>query len=234
MRTLGMALGMAQRATASGARLFEILDREPRIVVAARARRRCRAGAGRVELRDVTLALRGRARAGAARRRRSTSPAGRTVALVGATGSGKTTLVALLPRLYDATAGAVLIDGADVRDVDPASLRRADRASSTTTRSCSAPAVHENIAYARPDATREEVERAARRAQAHELHRSAARRLRHARRRARADALAAASASGSRSRARCSPTRGSSILDDATSSASTRRPSSRSSPRCAR
>ena len=45
------------------------------------------------------------------------------MALVGATGSGKTTLVQLIPRLYDVTAGAVLVDGADVRDVDPASLR---------------------------------------------------------------------------------------------------------------
>ena len=53
-----------------------------------------------------------------------TVEAGRTVALVGPTGSGKTTLVMLIPRLYDVTHGAVLVDGADVRDVDPASLRR--------------------------------------------------------------------------------------------------------------
>ena len=52
-------------------------------------------------------------------------PAGRTVALVGATGSGKTSLVALISRLYDASAGAVLLDGADVREVDLRSLRRA-------------------------------------------------------------------------------------------------------------
>ena len=49
---------------------------------------------------------------------------GQTVALVGPTGSGKTTLVMLIPRLYDVDEGAVLVDGADVRDVDPASLRR--------------------------------------------------------------------------------------------------------------
>ena len=55
VRTLGWTLGLAQRATASGARLFELLDREPRIVAAPDARR-CRAGSGRVELRDVTLA----------------------------------------------------------------------------------------------------------------------------------------------------------------------------------
>ena len=49
---------------------------------------------------------------------------GQTVAIVGPTGSGKTTLVMLIPRLYDVNEGAVLVDGVDVRDVDPASLRR--------------------------------------------------------------------------------------------------------------
>ena len=91
--------------------------------------------------------------------------AGTTVALVGATGSGKTTLVQLLPRLYDVTEGAVLIDGADVRDVDLPSLRRAISVVDDDPFLFSA-TVAENIAYGRPDATREEVERAAERAQA--------------------------------------------------------------------
>jgi ATP-binding cassette subfamily B protein len=92
-------------------------------------------------------------------------PAGRTVALLGATGSGKTTLAALVARLYDPTAGRVMIDGADLRDVEIGSLRRAiaitgdDPFLFSTT-------VHANIAYARADATRAEVEDAARRAQA--------------------------------------------------------------------
>ena len=164
----------------------------------------------------------------------STSRPGSTVALVGATGSGKTTLVQLLPRLYDATRGR----GADRR------RRRARRRprrrcaarsrSSTTTRSCSRRPSHDNIAYARPDASREEVERAARARAGRRLHRRAARRLRHARRRARADALAAASASGSRSRARCSPTRA--ILDPRRRDLLGRRHdrAARSRPRCAR
>ena len=74
----------------------------------------------------MTLQYEGAVAPGAARRL-ARRPAGSTVALVGATGSGKTTLVQLLPRLYDVTAGAVLIDGADVRDVDVASLRARDR-----------------------------------------------------------------------------------------------------------
>ena len=202
--------GMAQRATASGARLFEILDREPRIVAppgapAAAGGRRPRRAARRdaaatrapraPALRDVDLDV----------------AAGTTVALVGATGSGKTTLVQLLPRLYDVTAGAVLVDGADVRDVDLALAARArSRVVDDDPFLFSATRAPRTSPTRAPDAT-PRGDRARRRGarRPHELHRRAARRLRHARRRARADAVAAASASGSRSRARCSPTRAS-------------------------
>jgi len=88
------------------------------------------------------------------------------VALVGAMGSGKTALVSLLPRLYEATTGSVRIDGADVRDVDLVSLHRAIAVVTDDPFLFSA-TVHENIAYGRPDATREEVIRAAEVAQAH-------------------------------------------------------------------
>jgi len=156
MRMLGIALGMAQRATASGARLFEILDREPDPVVQP-GLPGLPDGNGRVEfravsfrsLRDVDLVV----------------EAGRTVALVGATGSGKSTLISLLPRLYEPEAGRVLIDGADVAGVDPSRLRR-EIALVTDDPFLFSATVHDNIAYARPGATRAEVERAAERAQA--------------------------------------------------------------------
>jgi ATP-binding cassette subfamily B protein len=162
MRQLGIALGMAQRATASGARLFELLDREPQLTAPADPRPLPQGG-GRVELRDVTFAYPG----GPATLRDVdlVVEAGTTVALVGATGSGKSTLVRLLGRLYDPTAGAVLIDGADVRDLDLAELRRSIAVVDDDPFLFSA-TVEENIAYARPDATREEVELAAERAQA--------------------------------------------------------------------
>jgi ATP-binding cassette subfamily B protein len=80
-------------------------------------------------------------------------------------GSGKTALVSLLPRLYDATSGAVMIDGADVRTVDPQSLRHQIAVAGDDPFLFSA-SVHDNIAYARPDASREDVEAAARAAQA--------------------------------------------------------------------
>ena len=162
MRQLGIALGLAQRATASGARLFEVLDRAPRLESAPEARP-LPTGRGAVELRGVTFAY-GDALP-SLRAVDLTIPAGTTVALVGATGSGKTTLVALLSRLYDVMEGAVLVDGADVREVDLPSLRRAVAVVSDDPFLFSA-TVHDNIAYARPDATREEVAAAAEAAQA--------------------------------------------------------------------
>jgi len=163
MRQLGIALGMAQRATASGARLFELLDREPRIVPPAGAPP-LPPGRGRVELEHVSFRYE-RAPSPALEGVDLTVAAGTTVALVGATGAGKTTLVQLLPRLYDVTSGTVRIDGADVRDVDLGSLREAIGVVTDDPFLFSA-TVHENIAYGRPDASRADVERAAERAQA--------------------------------------------------------------------
>src|SRR3954464_14123030 len=121
VRMLGIALGMSQRAVASGARVFEVLDREPRMTSPPDARP-LPAGGGHVALRGVTFAY-----------EEDAEPvldgvdldvqAGRTVAIVGPTGSGKTTLVMLLPRLYGPQEGSVAIDGIDLRDVDLVSLR---------------------------------------------------------------------------------------------------------------
>jgi ATP-binding cassette subfamily B protein len=94
-------------------------------------------------------------------------PAGRTVAIVGPTGSGKTTLVSLLPRLYDPEEGTVTIDGTDLREVELESLRAEVGLVSDEPFLFSA-SVRENIAYARPDATDAEVEQAARRAGIHD------------------------------------------------------------------
>jgi ABC-type multidrug transport system fused ATPase/permease subunit len=165
VRMLGIALGMAQRAVASGARVFEVLDREPRLVAPPDAPP-LPAGDGHVELRDVSFAYDGG------------EPvlhdvnleveAGRTVALVGPTASGKTTLVALMSRLYDVSAGAVLVDGVDVRTVYLASLRRQVAVVSDDAFLFSA-TLRDNIAYARPDASDDEVADAARRAGLAEL-----------------------------------------------------------------
>jgi ATP-binding cassette subfamily B protein len=198
MRSLGVTLGLAQRATASGARIFQVLDREPRIVERPDARP-LPAGTGHVQMRDVTLrydesddfgaayvhaggresglhleaptsngaGANGARAAGRAALREVDLDvaAGTTVALVGGTGSGKSSLVSLISRLYEASAGEVLLDGADVRELQLQPLRQAVAIVSDDPFLFSA-TVAENIAYGRPDAPREEIEEAARRAQA--------------------------------------------------------------------
>jgi ATP-binding cassette subfamily B protein len=169
MRTLGYMLSASQRAVASGARIFQILDREPAMVVPDDAPA-LPAGDGDVRLSDVTLTFEGTRRS-ALRDIDLHIPGGRTIALVGAMGSGKTALVSLLPRLYDVDSGTVSIDGADVREVEPSSLRHAIAIVNDDPFLFSA-TVHDNIAYARggrDHVPREEVERAAVAAQADEF-----------------------------------------------------------------
>ncbi|MFZ0043817.1 MAG: ABC transporter ATP-binding protein [Solirubrobacteraceae bacterium] len=163
MRTLGYMLGAAQRSTASGARIFEVLDREPQIVSAPGAPP-LPEGSGHVSFRGAGLTFEGGVTP-ALRDIDLEIPAGQTVAIVGAMGSGKSALVSLLPRLYDVTTGSVSIDGADVRSVELDSLRQA-LAVVTDDPFLFSASVHDNIAYARADATREEVVRAAAAAQA--------------------------------------------------------------------
>ncbi|MCX6976693.1 MAG: ABC transporter ATP-binding protein [Verrucomicrobia bacterium] len=93
---------------------------------------------------------------------------GQTVAFVGGTGAGKSTLLALVPRFYDPTAGRVLLDGHDLRDLTKKSLRNCISIVLQDTLLFSS-SVRENIAYSRPDATEEEIIEAAKRAQAHEF-----------------------------------------------------------------
>ena len=160
MRMLGVSLGMAQRAIASGARMFEVLDREPRLSAPPGAPP-LPPGEGRVELRGVSFAHENGAEV--LRNVDLDVAPGRTVALVGATGAGKTTLVNLIPRLYDPTAGELRVDGADIRSVDTASLR-GEIALVSDDPFLFAASVRENIAYARPEADDDEVREAARRA----------------------------------------------------------------------
>jgi ATP-binding cassette subfamily B protein len=165
MRMLGMALGMSQRAVASGNRLFEILDREPRIVSPPGAPP-LPPGPGAVEFDGVGLRYDGAAPS--LEGIDLSVEAGRTIALVGPTGSGKTSLVALMARLYDPTDGAVRVDGADLRTVDVSSLRRQIAFVADDPFLFSA-TVAENIAYGHPEASQERIELAARRAQAAEF-----------------------------------------------------------------
>jgi ATP-binding cassette subfamily B protein len=165
LRALGMWVGQSQRATAAGERIFEIID-EPEEIADKPGAGPLPPGDGAIRfehvsfeyldgrpvLRDVDLEI---------------AP-GRTIALIGHTGSGKTTLTSLVPRFYDVTAGRVLVDGVDVRDVQLATLRRAIGVIAQDPFLFSA-SVKENIAFGRGDLSDEEVEAAARAAQAHEF-----------------------------------------------------------------
>jgi ABC-type multidrug transport system fused ATPase/permease subunit len=162
MRMLGVAMGMSQRAIAAGNRMFEIIDREPAIQSPPGAPA-LPAGGGEVELRGVTLRYDGSSPALAGVDLRV--EAGRTVALVGPSGAGKTSLVGLIARLYDPSEGTVLVDGTDIREIEVGSLRSQVAFVSDDSFLFTA-SVAENIAYPRFDAPREEIEAAARRAQA--------------------------------------------------------------------
>jgi ABC-type multidrug transport system fused ATPase/permease subunit len=165
LRMLGMWIGQAQRATASGERIFQVLD-EPEEVADEPGAVELPPGPGRIRfeavsfgydperpvLRDIDLEI----------------EPGRTVALIGHTGAGKTTLAALVPRFYDVTAGRVTIDGHDVRAITRASLRSEFGVVAQDPFLFSA-SVRENIAFGVPWAEDADVERAARLAQAREF-----------------------------------------------------------------
>jgi ABC-type multidrug transport system fused ATPase/permease subunit len=165
LRSLGMWIGQAQRATASGERIFEVMD-EPEEITERPGAMDLPPGHGHVRLEhvgfeymsgrpvltDVDLEL----------------PAERTIALIGHTGSGKTTLTSLVPRFYDVTTGRVTIDGVDVRDLTLTSLRRSIGVISQDPFLFSA-TVRENITFGAGELDDAEVERIARLAQAHEF-----------------------------------------------------------------
>lgn len=157
MIAFGWVVNLMQRGTASLARINEILREQPRIAAPPRPRPVPAPLRGKIEFRDVTVAYNGRRALDALN---LTIPAGATVAIVGHTGSGKTTLVQLIPRLLDPTEGSVLVDGADVREFSPQELRRQIGFVPQETFLFSA-TLAENIAFGAPEASEEEIRRAA-------------------------------------------------------------------------
>jgi ABC-type multidrug transport system fused ATPase/permease subunit len=165
LRALGMWIGQSQRATASGERIFQIMD-EPEEIADKPGAQPLPPGPGRIHFEHVDFEyLPGRT---VLHNVDLDVTAGSTIALIGHTGSGKTTLTSLIPRFYDATEGRVTIDGHDVRDVTLTSLRHEIGVISQDPFLFSA-TVRENIAFGRGDLPHEEIERVARAAQAHEF-----------------------------------------------------------------
>lgn len=172
---LGNVLTMVSRADASATRVWEVLDTEP-VVKTAVSPHHAAQLAGAVQFTDVTFAYTSsqNGEKDSAKNRdvlNSISfdvPPGQKVALLGATGSGKSTLISLIPRFYDSDQGHVAIDGINVREWDPDALRKRIGVVLQQTTLFSG-TVHENIAYGRPDATQDEVIAAAKAAQAHDF-----------------------------------------------------------------
>jgi ATP-binding cassette subfamily B protein len=162
---LGETLDQYQRAMASTRRIFDVLDTPVEAHPGERALPASEVK-GAVEMRDVTFAYPGRE---PVLRDFSLHIApGETVAVVGPTGSGKSTLVKLLLRLYELDAGTVRVDGADIREIRLGDLRKAIGLVSQEVFLFPG-TVRENIAYGSFDATPEQVERAARLAEAHDF-----------------------------------------------------------------
>jgi ATP-binding cassette subfamily B protein/subfamily B ATP-binding cassette protein MsbA len=153
----------AQSALAGGERIYEILDENPETPETSAATELPSVEGG-ISFENVDFAYDERTRI--LRDVSFTAEPGQTIALVGPTGAGKTTIANLIPRFYDVTEGSVKVDGHDVRDVTRKSLRKGIAAVLQEPFLFSG-TVAENIAYARPEASREEVERAARAVSAH-------------------------------------------------------------------
>ena len=165
VRMAGWLVNSYARAASAGQRLFEILDAKSPVQEADDARE-LRRPRGRVRFHNVTFSYDHTRRV--LRGMNLEAQPGEVVALLGPPGSGKTSVVNLIPRFYDATGGWISIDGSDIRNVTLESLRRnigivqQDVFLFTTS-------IRENIAYGNVDATQEMIEQAAKIAQMHEF-----------------------------------------------------------------
>ena len=151
------------RAVSSGSRLFDVLDAQSPVVERAEARE-MRRPTGRVRFENVSFSY--GSETAALKNVNITAEPGTVIALLGAPGSGKSTIVNLLPRFYDVTGGRITIDGQDIREFTLASLRRNVGIVQQDVYLFSA-TVRDNIAYGAVDASTEDVVRAARVAQLH-------------------------------------------------------------------
>ena len=167
IRKLSRVNANLQQADAAAERIFEVLDANTEVEerTGAPALPPVRQG---VEFRDVSFAYAGDSTEATLRHISLTVLTGKVLAIVGRSGAGKTTLVNLLPRFYDVTSGAVLIDGQDIREVSLASLR-AQIGIVTQETVLFDDTVAANLAYGRPDASPDDIEAAARAAHAHEF-----------------------------------------------------------------
>lgn len=166
MGQLGFILGLAAQASASAKRVFNILDTKNDVESKPDAIELGKIE-GNVIFEDVSFRYFSSSD-DVLKNLNIVAKPGQTVALLGMTGSGKTTVINLIPRFYDVTEGRILIDGHDIRDVTLDSLREQIGIVLQETTLFSG-TIRENIAFGRPDATQAEIEAAAEAAAAHEF-----------------------------------------------------------------
>jgi len=164
---LGMMAGPFSAAQASASRIVEVLDSVPEVQDRPQARALPQV-VGRVALENVCFSYNHDGGEPVLNGVSLVAEPGQTVAILGATGSGKSTLVQLIPRFYDVTEGRVTLDGVDVRDLPLRSLR-AQIGVALQEAVLFSGTIRDNIRYGRPDASDEEVIAAARAAQAHDF-----------------------------------------------------------------
>ena len=165
LKTMSRKIGTLQSSLASAERTFELLDESPDVPEQPAPRPVDRA-AGRLEFRDVSFAY--PSGPPVLRDVSFVLEPGTSLGIAGPTGGGKTTLISLVTRLYDPTAGAILLDGEDLRDLKVADLRNQFAIVLQEPVLFSA-SIAENIAYARPTATHDEIVAAAEAASAHDF-----------------------------------------------------------------
>ena len=165
MRFLGMFISGYHRTMAAGNRVFGILDDEPEIIEKPRAIK-LPTIEGHVKFENVSFSY-GKDVQILKNINLEAKP-GENVALLGATGSGKSTIIRLIPRFYDVPSGRITVDGYDVRDVNLKSIRKQIGIVSQET-FLFAMTIKENIAYGKPNATMEEIIAAAKAAKAHDF-----------------------------------------------------------------
>lgn len=153
------------RAEASSARIGEVLASEPEVRNRPGALTHF-SGRGQVAFEEVAFSYHGTAHDPVLKQVSFVAEPGETVALIGATGAGKSSLVQLIPRFYDVTSGRVMLDGVDVRDLDERTLRRKISVALQESVLFSG-TIRDNIRYGQPDASEEAVVAAAQAAQAH-------------------------------------------------------------------
>ena len=164
---LAMMASQLSAANASAQRIYEIIDSEPQVREKPGAKKLAEVK-GRVAFEDVSFSYSGDLGEPVLQNVNLVAEPGQTIAILGATGSGKSTIIDLIPRFYDVTKGKLSVDGVDVRDVTLESLR-SNIGVALQEAILFSGTIRDNIRYGKPEASEDEVVTAAKAAQAHEF-----------------------------------------------------------------